>query len=176
MLQRSVRPALFLLLIAPLLLVACQQPAPPAPQATAPAAAGSAAAEAPAADPVAVAGSGSGAAAEVVSHRVETSVDAVDGRRYLVARVIPAEGYHCNMEYPAWSVAVAADAPAAAGIRHGKDDATEFAEQAVVFRIPIDSPEAAGTVEANMRISVCDDEACLTPRETVSWTLASVQP
>ena len=176
MLQRSLLtrllPTLAVLVVAT---SACQAPVPASPVqgsaatgdgAQAPAAVGSAP----------TANEASAPSGEVASHSIETTVDSVDGRRWLVARVTPGEGYHCNMEYPAWAVAVGADAPAAAGVRQGKDDATEFTEEAVTFRIPLDSPEASGTVEANVRLSVCDEEACLTPRETIAWTLASVAP
>jgi len=177
MLQRSLLtclvPSLALFVAAT---VACQAPAPAAPPVagSAPAVDG---AQTPAANGSAPAGQEASAPApEAASHVIETSVDSVDGRRWLVARITPGEGYHCNMEYPAWAVVVGADAPAAAGVRQGKDDATEFTESAVTFRIPLDSPEASGTVEANVRLSVCDEEACLTPRETIEWTLASVAP
>jgi hypothetical protein len=176
MLQRStpVRHLSILALFAATAM-ACQAPAPAAPAGTPALAAEGTAAAPPNAEAAAV-GEASSAPAEVASHSIETTVDSVDGRRYLVARITPGEGYHCNMEYPAWAVNVGADAPAAAGVRQGKDDATEFTENAVTFRIPLDSPDAAGTVEANVRLSVCDDEACLTPRETIAWTLASVAP
>jgi hypothetical protein len=154
---------------------ACQAPAPVAPvEASAPSGGGAEAPSAPGEAPAVA--EASAPTAEAPSHTIETTVDSVDGRRWLVARITPGEGYHCNMEYPAWAVNVGADAPAAAGVRQGKDDATEFTESAVTFRIPLDSPEASGTVEANVRLSVCDDEACLTPRETIAWTLASVAP
>lgn len=154
---------------------ACQAPAPAAPVQGA-AATGDGAQVPAAGGPGVAANEASAPLSELATHSIETTVDSVDGRRWLVARVTPGEGYHCNMEYPAWAVAVGADAPAAAGVRQGKDDATEFTEGAVTFRIPLDSPEASGTVEASVRLSVCDEEACLTPRETIAWTLASVAP
>jgi hypothetical protein len=92
----------------------------------------------------------------------------------LVATVEPTEGYHCNMEFPGWSVQMDDDAAVLAGSRIDRSAVTEFSESRVVFRIPVTGEaDAAGVARGMMRFSVCDDETCLTPRETVEWQLAA---
>jgi len=114
-------------------------------------------------------------AGEEVTHTVSTEIIESEEGRTLVATVTPAEGYHCNMEYPRWQVAIDEDAPALAGTEVNRDEAHTFEEEQVVFHIPVADGEAAGDVAGRLRFSVCNDEACLTPTEDVQWTLASAQ-
>lgn len=126
-----------------------------------------------ASEPSTAAQSSAGASDEVVTHAVSTTIETVDGQRVLVATVTPQSGYKINLEYPRWGVQVADNAPAAAGVRVGREEATTFAEEQAVFRIPIVDGAAAGAVEGTLRISVCDEEACLMPTETVQWELTA---
>jgi hypothetical protein len=142
----------------------------PAPEAAAPAAA-EAAAEAPA--PEAPAAAEAEEAEAVPTHEISTEIAVVDGVRTLVASVTPLNGYKINLEFP-WSLKVREDAPVAAGLRMGSGDAAEFGEETARFAIPADG-DATGDVLADLRLSVCNDVGCLTPRAEVEWTLASAE-
>ncbi len=112
-----------------------------------------------------------------MSHTIETTVEAEGSGMVLVATVEPTEGYHCNMEFPGWSVQIDDESPVLAGSRIDRSAVTEFTESRVVFRIPVaDAQQAAGVARGMMRFSVCDEETCLTPRETVEWQLAAAGP
>lgn len=120
------------------------------------------------------AASSAGASAVAGTHRIDATVEIVDGKPVLVATVLPGPGYHCNVDYPRWGVEVAADAPVAAGTVLAKADAAQFAEDRVVYRIPLVDAGANGNVAANVRLSICNDETCLTPPpEPIQWTLAA---
>lgn len=188
MLQRSFhRAGLCVTLLGLVTALGCQPAAAPSPSSeatgTAPAAAagdGSAAPIAPASAAPGSGAAGAGAAVgdpagDVVSHSIATQVETVDGTRFLTATVTPAPGYHCNMEFPRWSVQIADDAPTLAGTRVPREQAATFTEQAVTFRIPVPDAAAVGDVAGSLRFSVCNDEACLMPTEPVAWTLASAQ-
>lgn len=160
-----------LLAAAVLAFAACtsSEPAADAPEAAEPAAE-AAAEEAPeaAAEPAAEAAPAD-EAEEVATHEVSTEIVEVDGVRSLVATVTPINGYKVNVEFP-WSLAVDAEAPVAAGLRQGRDDCAKFTEDEARFVIPADG-DAAGEVLANMRLGVCNEVGCITPREEVSWNL-----
>lgn len=170
MLQRSLSS--LLLSVALVALVACQA-APAEPQApTEEAAAEEAApeaAEAEEAAPEAAEVAAEEEAEEAPTHEVATEVVEIDGVRALVATVTPINGYKVNVEFP-WSLAVDAEAPVAAGVRHGRDDCATFTEEQARFVIPAEG-EATGEVLANMRLGVCNEVGCITPRESVSWNL-----
>jgi hypothetical protein len=135
--------------------VACSPSAPASPSAsTSPGAT---------AEGVAEASEGFSVRTEVVG----TGEDAV-----LVTTVTPTDGFKLNLEYPRWNVSVADDAPVAAGAAVSRDAADEFTEDIAIFRIPVTSCPTEGQVAGTLRLSVCNDEACLTPTETVAWNLA----
>jgi hypothetical protein len=116
---------------------------------------------------------GTGTAGGSETHVVTSEIVEEDGARFLVATVTPGAGYHCNLDYPRWGVQVADDAPAAAGARRDKDDATVMSEDSVTFRIPLDDDASEGEVQGQVRLSVCNDDVCLTPTENVTWLVAS---
>jgi hypothetical protein len=100
---------------------------------------------------------------------VQTVVETSEAGTFLVTRVTPENGFHCNMEFP-WSVAVQDSAPVAAGVRQGQQDAVRFEEAGVEFRIPI--PQAVGegvAVDGRLRLSLCNEELCVTPHQDVRW-------
>lgn len=123
-------------------------------------------AEAPEADPAVAE-----AEEEVASYEMSTEIVDVDGVRSLVATVTPINGYKLNIEFP-WNLRVAADAPVSAGLSQGRDDAAIFGEESARFVIPAGG-EVVGDVLANMRLGVCNDVGCITPREELTWTLAA---
>ena len=170
MLQRS--PSSLLLSVALVALAACQtapaEPEAPAEEAAAEEAAPEAA-EAAEAAPEAAEAAAEEEAEEAPTHEVATEVVEIDGVRSLVATVTPINGYKVNVEFP-WSLAVDAEAPVAAGVRHGRDDCATFTEEQARFVIPAEG-EATGEVLANMRLGVCNEVGCITPRESVSWNL-----
>ena len=170
MLQRSLSS--LLLSVALVALAACQtapaEPEAPAEEAAAEEAAPEAA-EAAEAAPEAAEAAAEEEAEEAPTHEVATEVVEIDGVRSLVATVTPINGYKVNVEFP-WSLAVDAEAPVAAGVRHGRDDCATFTEEQARFVIPAEG-EATGEVLANMRLGVCNEVGCITPRESVSWNL-----
>lgn len=111
-------------------------------------------------------------AADTHGFTVRTEVIDEGDTTFLQTTVRPTSGYKLNMEYPRWSVAVAESAPVAAGVRSARDEAREFTEDVAVFRIPVTDCPTEGTVDGELRLSVCNDEACLTPTETIAWNLA----
>ena len=170
MLQRSLSS--LLLSVALVVIAACQtapaEPEAPAEEAAAEEAAPEAA-EAAEAAPEAAEAAAEEEAEEAPTHEVATEVVEIDGVRSLVATVTPINGYKVNVEFP-WSLAVDAEAPVAAGVRHGRDDCATFTEEQAQFVIPAEG-EATGEVLANMRLGVCNEVGCITPRESVSWNL-----
>ena len=170
MLQRSLSS--LLLSVALVVIAACQtapaEPEAPAEEAAAEEAAPEAA-EAAEAAPEAAEAAAEEEAEEAPTHEVATEVVEIDGVRSLVATVTPINGYKVNVEFP-WSLAVDAEAPVAAGVRHGRDDCATFTEEQARFVIPAEG-EATGEVLANMRLGVCNEVGCITPRESVSWNL-----
>lgn len=161
-----------LALVAVLAAVACTPSENvPADPAAAPAAEPAAAAEPAEAEPAAAAEPAGDEAEAVPTHEISTEVAMVDGVRTLVASVTPLNGYKINLEFP-WSLKVREDAPVAAGVRLGSADAAAFDDATARFAIPADG-DAAGNVLADLRLSVCNDVGCLTPRAEVEWTLAS---
>ena len=175
MLQRSLSS--LLLSVALVVIAACQtapaEPEAPAEEAAAEEAAAEEAApeaaEAAEAAPEAPEAAAEEEAEEAPTHEVATEVVEIDGVRSLVATVTPINGYKVNVEFP-WSLAVDAEAPVAAGVRHGRDDCATFTEEQARFVIPAEG-EATGEVLANMRLGVCNEVGCITPRESVSWNL-----
>ena len=109
----------------------------------------------------------------VQTHEISTEVVEVDGVRSLVATVTPINGYKVNLEFP-WSLAVRDDAPVAAGVRQGNDDAAMFEEATAKFVIPAAGADA-GEVLADLRLGVCDETGCITPREQLAWNLAAAE-
>ncbi len=99
---------------------------------------------------------------------VETSVRD-DGT--LIARVRAGNGFHINEQFP-WALNINEGAPVAGGSSFNKDQAASFGEYEVIFEVG-DGSSAQGAVEGMLRMSVCNDDACLTPRETVSWNLTN---
>lgn len=110
------------------------------------------------------------------SHTIQTMVVEEGSGTVLVAVVEPTEGYHCNMEFPNWTVSMDTASALLAGQQFDRSVVTEFTEQRVEFRIPLTEDLAAPARALGMlRFSVCDDETCLTPREQVSWEVAAAE-
>ena len=110
------------------------------------------------------------------SHTIQTMVVEEGSATVLVAVVEPTEGYHCNMEFPNWTVSMDDTSALLAGQQFDRSVVTEFTEGRVEFRIPLTEDLLSPARAAGMlRFSVCDDETCLTPREPVSWEVATAQ-
>lgn len=101
---------------------------------------------------------GGSAATAGQSWRIETEV--TDGELRL--RVEPTTGFKINEEFP-WQLQVGE-------AQIGGGDAERFDEDAVEMALPTPQ-DAEGSVEGQLRFSVCNDTTCLTPRETVRWEL-----
>jgi hypothetical protein len=78
-------------------------------------------------------------------------------------------GYHCNMLYP-WKLTVdPGDGIAVAKPKLKKEDAAQFTEAAVVFEVPYTATEAAKSVSATLKLSLCDDKQCQMESVALSW-------
>lgn len=91
-----------------------------------------------------------------------------DGR-YLVAEVTPEPGFHINLEFP-WALSIAPTAPVLSGKRFPKSEAKELVAERARYEIAVPA-EGSGTVDASLRLSVCNDRECRTPTAPVSWKL-----
>jgi hypothetical protein len=111
-------------------------------------------------------GSGSAGADGFV---VETSVETEGSGRLLVAEVTPSPGFHINLEFP-WALTVAADAPVLAGKRFTRDEAKQMTKEQAAFALSVPA-EGSGTVNASLRMSVCNDRECRTPTTKLAWNL-----
>jgi len=78
-------------------------------------------------------------------------------------------GYHCNTLYP-WKLTVEpADGITVAKPMLKKGDATQFKEAAVIFDVPYAVTDAASTVKAALKLSLCDDKQCQMETVALSW-------
>jgi hypothetical protein len=78
-------------------------------------------------------------------------------------------GYHCNMLYP-WKLTVepgnglTIDKP-----KLKKEDAAQFTEAGVIFKVPYTAAESATVVNAALKLSLCDDKQCQMETVALSW-------
>lgn len=98
---------------------------------------------------------------------IRTTTDRSGDDPVLVLEVEPRPPYRINMEFP-WMLGVPL-----LGAELRTPEAETFEEGRVVFRVPADTP--LEEVEGNLRFSVCTDDVCLTPRQSVRWTLAEAE-
>ncbi|TVR02236.1 MAG: hypothetical protein EA398_08430 [Deltaproteobacteria bacterium] len=104
-------------------------------------------------------------AGDQAAYRLHSStVDSPDGP-VLRVEVEPLAPYRVNLEFP-WALMVPVkDMQLASG------DASRLDEARAVFEFPAGT--STGLVEGNLRLSVCTDDICLTPRERIRWEVAS---
>lgn len=113
--------------------------------------------------------------AEAATHSVSTRVVTNDdGSTQLIADISPGPAYKINVAdgFP-WRMAVAADAPVAAGASCGREGATRFEEAGVTFELNAGETGAADSISGQVVLGVCDDAGCIRVQEDVTWTLAS---
>jgi hypothetical protein len=78
-------------------------------------------------------------------------------------------GYHCNMLYP-WKLTIEpGDGLTVANPKMKKEDAAQFTEEGVVFKVPYTATESATTVKAALKLSLCDDKQCQMETVALSW-------
>jgi hypothetical protein len=78
-------------------------------------------------------------------------------------------GYHCNMLYP-WKLTIEpGDGLTVAKPKMKKEDAAQFTEAGVVFKVPYTATESATTVNAALKLSLCDDKQCQMETVALSW-------
>lgn len=106
-------------------------------------------------------------ASHAEAYRLHTETEQTADGVFLRVEVEPVPPYKVNLEFP-WALGVPA-----IDVEHRADAAHRLDEDRAVFRVPAGA--AAGTVEGRLRLSVCTDDICLTPRETVRWDVASAQ-
>lgn len=78
-------------------------------------------------------------------------------------------GYHCNMLYP-WKLTVdAGPGLTIAKPKLKKEDAAQFTEKAVIFKVPYTAAESATKVTASLKLSLCDDKQCQMETVALTW-------
>ena len=112
---------------------------------------------------------------EAATHSVSTRVVTnEDGSTQLIAEIAPGPAYKINVAdgFP-WRLAVAADAPVAAGTSCGREGATRFEEAGATFELNAGDTGDANEISGQVVLGVCDDAGCIRVQEDVTWTLAS---
>jgi hypothetical protein len=100
--------------------------------------------------------------------RIETT-RASDGGMTAAITTVGKNGYHCNMLYP-WKLTVnGGDGITLAKPVQKKQDAAQFTEAAVVFRVPYAAAEAVQSMSASLKLSLCDDKQCQMETVALSW-------
>ena len=100
--------------------------------------------------------------------RVETA-RAADGTVTATITTVGKTGYHCNMLYP-WKLTVqqgdgiTVDKPILK-----KQDAAQFTEAGVVFKVPYTAADSVKTMAAALKLSLCDDKQCQMETVPLSW-------
>jgi hypothetical protein len=78
-------------------------------------------------------------------------------------------GYHCNMLYP-WKLTIEpGDGVTVEQPKLKKEDAKQFTEAAVIFKVPYTAAESATAVKAALKLSLCDDKQCQMETVALSW-------
>jgi len=78
-------------------------------------------------------------------------------------------GYHCNMLYP-WKLTVEpAVGTTVAKPKLKKEDAAQFTEAGVIFKVPYTAARSATVVSAALKLSLCDDKQCQMETVALSW-------
>ncbi|MFO8070659.1 MAG: hypothetical protein R6V85_02180 [Polyangia bacterium] len=78
-------------------------------------------------------------------------------------------GYHCNTLYP-WKLTVEApDGVQLSKKKFRKNDASQFGESKVVFRVPYRTSGRAGQIRAELKMSFCDEKQCQMKTLDLSW-------
>lgn len=116
------------------------------------------------------------AAEEAPNHKVEARFERdADGALRLIATVTPEAGYHVNTEpnFP-WRLAIASDAPIAAGVMQGRADAVAIDENRAEFAVRAPDPGTAAEVNGTLRLGVCNDEGCVNVNAPVVWSVTAL--
>lgn len=152
-------------------LVACgSSSAPNAEAAPASAAPATGAPKAEAAPPAAAPAAPAAAPSEAdTGFKLVSRVEVQPDGRHLVAEVTPEPGFHINLEFP-WALTIAPTSPFLAGKKLLKSEAKELGAERARYEITVPA-EGSGTVDASLRLSVCNDRECRTPSAPVSWKL-----
>ena len=85
------------------------------------------------------------------------------------------KGYHCNMLYP-WKLTleptegISADHMKFKAGPKEKKDATHYGEDSIVFTVPYKASATAKTVNATLKLSLCDDKQCQMEAVNLSWS------
>jgi hypothetical protein len=92
-----------------------------------------------------------------------------DGSMLAAITTTGKNGYHCNMLYP-WKLTV----DQGTGITVPKpilkkDDAAQFKEPAVIFKVPYTATDSATKVTAALKLSLCDDKQCQMETVKLEW-------
>lgn len=78
-------------------------------------------------------------------------------------------GYHCNMLYP-WKLTVEpSDGVTVAKPKLKKEDAAQFKEEGVVFKVSYTATTGAKPVSASLKLSLCDDKQCQMETVALTW-------
>lgn len=100
--------------------------------------------------------------------RVETAA-APNGGTMATITVRGKGAYHCNMLYP-WKLTVSGgDGITLAKPVFKKEDATQFTEAAVVFRVPYRAAESVKSMSAALKLSLCDEKQCQMETVKLVW-------
>ena len=78
-------------------------------------------------------------------------------------------GYHCNMLYP-WKLTIEpSDGVTAEKAKLKKEDAAQFKEAGVIFKVAYTAAEGAKPVNASLKLSLCDDKQCQMETVPLTW-------
>jgi hypothetical protein len=116
----------------------------------------------------------SAAFAETVSksgsfYEVEVTTTGSDGEMVATITTTGKSGYHCNMLYP-WKLTIdPVSGVTVAKPKLKKEDAAQFTETGVIFKVPYTAAESATNVTATIKLSLCDDKQCQMESVALSW-------
>ena len=107
-------------------------------------------------------------------YKVEISVSGKGDSKVAKIKVTGVKGYHCNLLYP-WKLTF--EAPEGVTFEKAKykagpkikKDATAYGEDAIVFTVPYKASAGAGTINAKLKLSLCDDKQCQMETVSISW-------
>jgi hypothetical protein len=95
---------------------------------------------------------------------------AADGRDVVATVEVSGRGgYHCNTLYP-WKLTIEApDGVQLGKKKFRKNDASQFGESKVLFRVPYRTSGEAGQIRAELKMSLCDEKQCQIKTLDLSW-------
>ncbi|NVB42262.1 hypothetical protein G6O69_30845 [Pseudenhygromyxa sp. WMMC2535] len=105
--------------------------------------------------------------------QIEPSEGKVGEEGQVSIRVIPAETWHMNLEYPTKLQVEPPAGVTVAKAKLGKDDAVELDEENCEFALSFTPSEAGDkTFTGEFKFAVCQDEACAPKTEKLEFTVA----